>query len=59
MGKSQEEAFIGGPLCEACPPALLARHLYKRNDSVEPVWGISFEVQEGECFGFLRPNGAG
>ncbi|HBR85915.1 MAG TPA: ABC transporter ATP-binding protein, partial [Firmicutes bacterium] len=23
------------------------------------VFGVSFEVKKGECFGFLGPNGAG
>lgn len=29
------------------------------NNSVQAVGGISFEVKEGEFFGFLGPNGAG
>ena len=29
------------------------------NSSVPAVHGISFEVKEGEFFGFLGPNGAG
>jgi hypothetical protein len=32
---------------------------YKHYDDVKAVDGISFEVQEGEIFGFLGPNGAG
>jgi ABC-2 type transport system ATP-binding protein len=30
-----------------------------KNSSVAAVRGISFEVEEGEFFGFLGPNGAG
>ncbi|HEX5979187.1 MAG TPA: ATP-binding cassette domain-containing protein, partial [Nitrososphaeraceae archaeon] len=30
-----------------------------KNSSVAAVRGISFEVKEGEFFGFLGPNGAG
>jgi ABC-2 type transport system ATP-binding protein len=33
--------------------------LYKHYGDVKAVDGISFEVQEGEIFGFLGPNGAG
>jgi ABC-2 type transport system ATP-binding protein len=34
-------------------------NLYKHYDDVKAVDGISFEVHEGEIFGFLGPNGAG
>jgi ABC-2 type transport system ATP-binding protein len=33
--------------------------LYKHYGEVKAVDGISFEVQDGEIFGFLGPNGAG
>ena len=35
------------------------KNLYKHYDEVKAVNGISFEVEEGEIFGFLGPNGAG
>ena len=36
-----------------------ARNLVKKFGSLTAVDGISFEIQEAECFGFLGPNGAG
>ncbi len=36
-----------------------ARNLIKRYPGVEAVAGVSFSVQQGECFGMLGPNGAG
>jgi ABC-2 type transport system ATP-binding protein len=41
------------------PAVLQARDLVKHYPRVRAVDGISFEVQEGSCFGLLGPNGAG
>jgi ABC-2 type transport system ATP-binding protein len=41
------------------PAVLQARDLVKQYPRVRAVDGISFEVQEGSCFGLLGPNGAG
>ena len=38
---------------------ITVENLYKHYDKVRAVDGISFEVREGEIFGFLGPNGAG
>ena len=38
---------------------ITVENLYKHYDKVKAVDGISFEVREGEIFGFLGPNGAG
>lgn len=39
--------------------AVIARDLVKRFGSFTAVDGIDFEVQRGEIFGFLGPNGSG
>jgi ABC-2 type transport system ATP-binding protein len=36
-----------------------ARHLTKAFGAVTAVDDLSFQVEEGEIFGFLGPNGAG
>ena len=38
---------------------IIVNNLHKYYDDVKAVDGISFEVREGEIFGFLGPNGAG
>lgn len=38
---------------------LTIKNLHKRYAGVHAVQGISFDVQEGSCFGLLGPNGAG
>lgn len=40
-------------------PVIEASNLIKRYENKKAVDGISFQVQEGECYGLLGPNGAG
>jgi lipooligosaccharide transport system ATP-binding protein len=39
--------------------AITAANLTKKYGALTAVDGISFSIEEGECFGFLGPNGAG
>jgi ABC-2 type transport system ATP-binding protein len=43
----------------AGPPAIRAQHLWHRYGSLDVLKDVSFEVGQGEIFGFIGPNGAG
>src|SRR5262249_59936429 len=40
-------------------PAIRVKDLWKRYGTVEAVRGINLEVNEGEIFGLIGPDGAG
>jgi ABC-2 type transport system ATP-binding protein len=48
-----------GPATAPGKPALVAEHLTKRFGERVAFEDVSFEVGQGEVFGFLGPNGAG
>lgn len=41
------------------PPVVVARDLVKKFEDLTAVDHISFDIEQGEIFGFLGPNGAG
>ena len=43
----------------AAQPAIYVRDLWKRYGTTEAVRGINLEVQQGEIFGLIGPDGAG
>jgi ABC-2 type transport system ATP-binding protein len=50
---------MAGALTTPRPPAVVVHNLERRFGSFVAVNGVSFEVAQGEIFGFLGPNGAG
>ena len=46
-------------ILDAHGPVVVARDLVKRYEDLTAVDRISFDINQGEIFGFLGPNGAG
>ena len=40
-------------------PKVMVRDLHKRYDHVQAAQGVSFDIEDGEIFGLLGPNGSG
>jgi ABC-2 type transport system ATP-binding protein len=53
------ETQTAPPLTSSATPIINVRQLTKKFGTFTAVNGISFQVAEGEIFGFLGPNGAG
>jgi ABC-2 type transport system ATP-binding protein len=59
MGPGRPPAAYPEAMSATATRAISVENLVKRYGDFEAVKGVSFEVGQGEVFGFLGPNGAG
>ncbi|MEO8875465.1 MAG: ABC transporter ATP-binding protein [Polyangiaceae bacterium] len=56
---TQSNAPPAANVVAAPPPAIRVRHLWHRFGRFEVLRDVTFDVGQGEIFGFIGPNGAG
>ncbi len=59
MATATQEIGTAGPPPDRGGPAIRVHDLWKRYGAIEAVRGIRFEVERGEIFGLIGPDGAG
>src|SRR5690348_2799592 len=60
MTTAQQDGIRNGPASrQANAPVIRVAQLIKRYGPIEAVRGIDFEVESGEIFGLIGPDGAG
>jgi ABC-2 type transport system ATP-binding protein len=62
MATHSEQTWLAAPApASSQPPALVLTNLSKAYDKKRPpaLWGLNLQVERGEIFGLLGPNGSG
>ena len=58
-GEQRPDDGASGLVIDPGYPAIRARHLWHRYGAKEVLRDVTFDVHQGEIFGFIGPNGAG